>query len=167
VPGSVWRREDSVPRLDLQQIVFSAPQLNIASLENATAFIAAANPGFTHLHKGPQTWTQTIEVHDDFNFKSLPVDSWGLAYELDVPAEAIAQMRSGKWVAHALWALFLRFYELAKVNISLHLFEKNLSETFVEMHQPSVILSFSRPRLSFSVLARDFDALRLVVFLIR
>ncbi|KAJ7689515.1 hydroxymethylglutaryl-coenzyme A reductase-domain-containing protein [Mycena olivaceomarginata] len=114
VPGSVWRREDSVPRLDLQQIVFSAPQLNIASLENATAFIAAANPGFTHLHKGPQTWTQTIEVHDDFSFKSLPVDSWGLAYELDVPAEAIAQMRSGKWVAHALWALFLRFYELAK-----------------------------------------------------
>ncbi|KAJ7802213.1 hydroxymethylglutaryl-coenzyme A reductase-domain-containing protein [Mycena olivaceomarginata] len=140
VPGSVWRREDSVPRLDLQQIVFSAPQLNIASLENATAFIAAANPGFTHLHKGPQTWTQTIEVHDDFSFKSLPVDSWGLAYELDVPAEAIAQMRSGKWVAHALWALFLRFYELAK--------------TFVEMRQPSVILSFSRPRLSFSVLAR-------------
>jgi hypothetical protein len=46
-------------------------------------------------------------------------------------------------------------------------FEENLSETFVEMRQPSVILSFSRPRLSFSVLARDFDALRLVVFLIR
>ncbi|KAJ7671115.1 hypothetical protein B0H14DRAFT_3538272 [Mycena olivaceomarginata] len=67
----------------------------IASLENATAFIAAADPGFTHLLKGPQTWTQTIEVHNDFSFKSLPVNSWVLAYELDFAAKAIAQMRSG------------------------------------------------------------------------
>ncbi|KAF7359489.1 3-hydroxy-3-methylglutaryl coenzyme A reductase [Mycena sanguinolenta] len=112
-PPTVWRRDD-VPRLDLQQLVFTKPQLNTASLENATAFIAAAHPGFTHLHKGLNAWTQTIEVHDDQPIKSLPVDSWGIAYELDVPVEPIADMRSGKWVAHAIWAVVLRFWDLAK-----------------------------------------------------
>ncbi|KAF8170245.1 hydroxymethylglutaryl-coenzyme A reductase-domain-containing protein [Mycena galopus ATCC 62051] len=91
VPSSVWRREDSVPRLDLQQLVFTAPHLN-----------------------GPQSWTQTIEVHDDAPFKSLPLDSWGVAYELDVPAEAIADMRSGKWVAYAITAVVQRFWDLAR-----------------------------------------------------
>ncbi|KAJ6455873.1 hydroxymethylglutaryl-coenzyme A reductase-domain-containing protein [Mycena sanguinolenta] len=113
-PASVWRRDNSVPRLDLQQLVFTRPQLNTASLENATAFIAAAHPGFTHLHKGLNTWTQTIELHDEQPFNSLPVDSWGIAYELDLPAEPIADMRSGKWVAHAIWAVVLRFWDLAK-----------------------------------------------------
>ncbi|KAF7357002.1 3-hydroxy-3-methylglutaryl coenzyme A reductase [Mycena venus] len=114
VPSSVWRRDDSVPRLDLQQIIFNGPRLDVASLENVTSSIAASHPGFNHLQKGPQSWTQTIEVHEDFSLKSLPVDSWGVAYEVDVPAEAIAQMRSGKWVAYALRALVLRFYDLAK-----------------------------------------------------
>ncbi|KAF7326925.1 3-hydroxy-3-methylglutaryl coenzyme A reductase [Mycena venus] len=114
VPQSVWRREDAVPRLDLQQIVFNGPRLDVASLENVTSSIVASHPGFSHLQKGKKSWTQTIEMPDEFSLKSLPVDSWGVAYELDVPAEGIAQMRSGKWVMHALRALVLRFYDLAK-----------------------------------------------------
>ncbi|KAJ7026732.1 hydroxymethylglutaryl-CoA reductase [Mycena alexandri] len=112
VRESAWFRDDSVPRLDLQQIVFSG-QLEKPSLENATRYLAANHPGFTHLQTGP-SWTQTIQVRDDFGLRSLPVDSWGVAYELDPQAEAIAQMRSGKWVAYALHELVLRFYDLAK-----------------------------------------------------
>ncbi|KAJ7711560.1 hydroxymethylglutaryl-coenzyme A reductase-domain-containing protein [Mycena metata] len=112
VRESAWFHEDSVPRLDLQQVIFSG-QLEKPSLENATRYLAANHPGFTHLQTGP-SWTQTIQVGDDFSLRSLPVDSWGVAYELDPQAEAIAQMRSGKWVAYALHELVLRFYDLAK-----------------------------------------------------
>jgi hydroxymethylglutaryl-CoA reductase (NADPH) len=115
VRESVWRNNEHVPRLDLQQIVFSGPRLDVASLENVTGAIAASHPGFTHLHKGPLAWTQTITVADGFVPRSLPVDSWGVAYEVDAQAEAIAEMHSGKWVAYALRALVLRFYNLAKV----------------------------------------------------
>ncbi|KAJ7938276.1 hydroxymethylglutaryl-CoA reductase [Mycena leptocephala] len=114
VRESVWRNNEHVPRLDLQQIVFSGPRLDVASLENVTGAIAASHPGFTHLHKGPLAWTQTITVADGFVPRSLPVDSWGVAYEVDAQAEAIAEMHSGKWVAYALRALVLRFYDLAK-----------------------------------------------------
>ncbi|KAJ7098396.1 hydroxymethylglutaryl-coenzyme A reductase-domain-containing protein [Mycena epipterygia] len=114
VREAAWFRDDSVPRLDLQQILFSGPRLETPSLQNVTSHIAAAHPGFTHLQTGPLAWTQTIQVHGDFALRSLPPDSWGVAYELDAPGEAIAQMRSGKWVAYALRHLVVRFYELAK-----------------------------------------------------
>ncbi|KAJ7138499.1 hydroxymethylglutaryl-coenzyme A reductase-domain-containing protein [Mycena crocata] len=123
VREAVWFRDDhsTIPRLDLLQVVFPLrdshlePQLD--SLENVTAHIAAANPrGFAHLHKGRDAWTQTVQVADDFQVRlqSLPADSWGVAYEMETRGEAIAQMRSGRWVAHALRALVLRFYDLAK-----------------------------------------------------
>ncbi|KAJ7160871.1 hydroxymethylglutaryl-coenzyme A reductase-domain-containing protein [Mycena filopes] len=112
VRESAWFHDDNLPRLDLQQLVFSGP-LEPASIDNATRHLAAAHPGFTHLQTGP-SWTQTIQVTDDFVLRSLPVDTWGVAYELDPQAEAIAQMRSGKWVAYALHELVLRFYDLAK-----------------------------------------------------
>ncbi|KAJ6478566.1 hydroxymethylglutaryl-CoA reductase [Mycena vitilis] len=115
VHNTVWARDDHVPRLDLQQIVFTAgPQINSASLENVTKHIAAAFPGFSHVQTGPQTWTQTIQVKDDFNMRSLPVDSWGVAYELAAQAEPIAQMHFIKWVTYALHTLVSRFYDLAK-----------------------------------------------------
>lgn len=120
VREAVWFRDDSVPRLDLQQILFSGPRLETPSLQNVTSHIAAAHPGFTHLQTAPLAWTQTIQVHGDFALRSLPPDSWGVAYELDAPGEAIAQMRSGKWVAYALRHLVVRFYELAKVCGRVH-----------------------------------------------
>ncbi|KAJ7619403.1 hydroxymethylglutaryl-coenzyme A reductase-domain-containing protein [Roridomyces roridus] len=106
VRESVWFRDDSVPRLDLQQLVFTGPRLESASLENATKQVAAAYPQLASLQSGEDAWTQTIEVKGDFVMRSLSPDSWG--------GEAIAQMRSGKWVAYAIRALVLRFYELAK-----------------------------------------------------
>ncbi|KAJ7487780.1 hydroxymethylglutaryl-coenzyme A reductase-domain-containing protein [Mycena latifolia] len=105
VREAVWFRDDQVPRLDLQQIIFSGPQLEPASLENVTKHIAALHPGFNHIQKGPDAWVQTVQVRDGFPLRSLPSDSWGLTYEVDAPGEAIGQMRSGKWFAYALRAL--------------------------------------------------------------
>ncbi|KAJ7115526.1 hydroxymethylglutaryl-coenzyme A reductase-domain-containing protein [Mycena crocata] len=115
VRESVWRTDDQVPRVDLQQIVFSGARLDAPSLENVTAHIAGMHGGFSHLQTGENMWTQTVQVSDgDFVLRSLPADTWGVAYDVDVQGEAIAQMRSGKWVAYALRALVVRFYELAK-----------------------------------------------------
>ncbi|KAJ7484083.1 hydroxymethylglutaryl-coenzyme A reductase-domain-containing protein [Mycena galericulata] len=114
VREALWRSDDTVPRLDLQQIVFTGPRLDSPSLENATRQIAATHPGFSHLQTAPNAWTQTVQVSGEFNLRSLPPDSWGVAYEVEQQGEAIAQMRSGKWVAYALRALVLRFYDLAK-----------------------------------------------------
>ncbi|KAJ6590428.1 hydroxymethylglutaryl-coenzyme A reductase-domain-containing protein [Mycena vulgaris] len=110
VSYTLWRSDEKVPRLDLQQIVLTGPA---PSLENATKHIAAAYSGFSHLQTAPDAWTLTVEVHGDFSLPSLPPDSWGVAYELESQGEAIAQMRSGKWVAYALRALVVRFYDLA------------------------------------------------------
>ncbi|KAJ7274991.1 hydroxymethylglutaryl-coenzyme A reductase-domain-containing protein [Mycena rebaudengoi] len=115
--GSLWLRDDHIPRIDLQQIIYTGSNLELASLENLTAHVAAQHPGFTHLVSGPTAWTQTIQVHDDPVLRSLPPDSWGVAYEVDTTqgaGEAIAHMRSGKWVAYAAMALVQRFYDLAK-----------------------------------------------------
>ncbi|KAJ6524482.1 hydroxymethylglutaryl-coenzyme A reductase-domain-containing protein [Mycena capillaripes] len=113
--NTVWlKNDDHVPTLDLQQIVFGGPRLDVASLDNVTRHIAASHSGFSHLHKTAQSWTQTVQVDGEFALRSLPVDSWGIAYESNVQGEAIAEMRSGKWVAYALRALVLRFYDLAK-----------------------------------------------------
>ncbi|KAJ7071773.1 hydroxymethylglutaryl-coenzyme A reductase-domain-containing protein [Mycena belliarum] len=114
VREAVWLREDGIPRLDLQQIIYTGARLETPSLENITTHIAAAHPGFSHVQKGPNSWTQTVEVHGDFSLRSFAPDSWGVAYEVEPQGEAIAQMRSGKWVAYALRALVVRFYELAK-----------------------------------------------------
>ncbi|KAJ7652207.1 hydroxymethylglutaryl-coenzyme A reductase-domain-containing protein [Mycena rosella] len=114
VPKAMWLRDDQIPRLDLQQIVFTGPRLETPSLENVTKYIAAAHPGFTHLQTGPHSWTQTVQVDGDFSLRSFGPDSWGVAYEVEPQGEAIAQMRSGKWVAYALRALVVRFYDLAK-----------------------------------------------------
>ncbi|KAK7038037.1 3-hydroxy-3-methylglutaryl coenzyme A reductase [Favolaschia claudopus] len=114
VPSSVWRRDDSVPRLDLQQFVFAEPKPHVPSLENATASLTTAYPGFSHIQKGPNGWVQTVQVRDEVSLRSLPADSWGVAYELDAPAEAIQQMRTSKWITYAARTLFYRFYELAK-----------------------------------------------------
>ncbi|KAF7323677.1 3-hydroxy-3-methylglutaryl coenzyme A reductase [Mycena kentingensis (nom. inval.)] len=114
VREAVWNRDSKVPRLDLQQIVFTGPRLAEASLENVTKHMAEAYPGFSHIQKGAEAWTQTVEVDGDIALESLPADSWDIAYEADVPDEAIASMQSGKWVAYALKVLVVRFYELAK-----------------------------------------------------
>ncbi|KAJ6590631.1 hydroxymethylglutaryl-CoA reductase [Mycena vulgaris] len=114
VREAVWFRDDQVPRMDLQQIIFSGPQLEPASLENVTKHVAATYPGFSHLRKGPEGWTQTVQIQDNFALRSLSPDTWGVAYEVESQGETIAEMRSGKWVAYALRALVVRFYELAK-----------------------------------------------------
>ncbi|KAJ7695427.1 hydroxymethylglutaryl-coenzyme A reductase-domain-containing protein [Mycena rosella] len=116
VSEASWLRDDQVPRLDLQQIIFNAPQLNPASLENVTKHIEELHPGFNHLQAGPQAWTQTVQVHDGFSLRSLPADSWGVAYEVDAQSqsETIAQLGSAKYFAYALRALGVRLYELAK-----------------------------------------------------
>ncbi|KAJ7054455.1 hydroxymethylglutaryl-coenzyme A reductase-domain-containing protein [Mycena amicta] len=114
VREAVWQRDDNVARLDLQQIVFTGTRLAAPSLENATKHISWANPGFSHLQTGPDSWTQTIQVHGEVPLQSLPADSWDIAYEAEVPGEAIAHMRSGKWFAYAAKVLVVRFYELAK-----------------------------------------------------
>lgn len=115
VRESLWFRDDQVPRLDLQQIIFSGQGLEIASLENVTQHIAAAHEGFAHLQAGPQGWTQTIQVHSAFSLRSLPADSWGIAYEMDAQGQAIAELRSGNWASYALRMLSVRFYELEQV----------------------------------------------------
>ncbi|KAJ7484555.1 hydroxymethylglutaryl-coenzyme A reductase-domain-containing protein [Mycena latifolia] len=114
VNKATWFREENIPRLDLQQIIVSGPRLEAPSLHNLTAHIAGTHPGFTHLQTGPNSWTQTVQVHDDFSLRSFAPDSWGIAYEVEPQGEAIAEMRSGKWVAYALRVLVVRFYELAK-----------------------------------------------------
>ncbi|CAK5272104.1 unnamed protein product, partial [Mycena citricolor] len=99
VRESAWFREEGA-KLDLQQIVFNGPRPEeTSSLDNLTAHIATKSAGFVHLSKAPDAWTQTVEVKEDANFsplRSLPQDSWGIAYEADAPI------------------LITRFYELAK-----------------------------------------------------
>ncbi|KAF7321950.1 3-hydroxy-3-methylglutaryl coenzyme A reductase [Mycena kentingensis (nom. inval.)] len=114
VRESVWVRDEQTPRLDLQQIVFTGSRLDTPSLHNATKYISATNPGFTHLRTDSDSWTQTVQLQDEFAPRSLPADSWGVAYEVQAPEETIAQMRSGRWFAYALKVLVVRFYELAK-----------------------------------------------------
>ncbi|KAJ7737854.1 hydroxymethylglutaryl-CoA reductase [Mycena maculata] len=114
---AVWRDStSSVHRIDLQPLHFSVPDSVSPSLQNATDYIAAVYPGFSHLTQAANGWTHTVEVTGtgEFALRVLPQDSWGIAYEAEAPGEAIAQMRSGKWVAYALRALVVRFYELAK-----------------------------------------------------
>ncbi|KAF7305947.1 3-hydroxy-3-methylglutaryl coenzyme A reductase [Mycena chlorophos] len=114
VRESVWLRDDPVPRLDLQQIVFTGHRLDTHSLENVTKHLSSAYPGFSHLRTDPDEWTQTVQLTSDFQPRSLPPDSWGIAYEVQAPEEPVAQMQSGRWFAYALKVLVLRFYELAK-----------------------------------------------------
>ncbi|KAJ7071986.1 hydroxymethylglutaryl-coenzyme A reductase-domain-containing protein [Mycena amicta] len=112
--ASVWLRDELVPRLDLQQIVFAGHRLERPSLENVTKHISTTYPGFSHLRTSQDSWTQTIQLNSEFSSRSLPPDSWGIAYEVQAPEEAIAQMQSGRWFAYALKVLVLRFYDLAK-----------------------------------------------------
>ncbi|KAJ7768621.1 hydroxymethylglutaryl-coenzyme A reductase-domain-containing protein [Mycena maculata] len=115
VREAVWREDAAIPRMDLQPLHFTGPRLETASIENATRHIAGAYPGFSHLQENANGgWTQTIRVSGEFVARPLPQDSWGIAYEVEEPGEAIAEMRSGKWVAYALRALVVRFYDLAK-----------------------------------------------------
>ncbi|KAF7318286.1 3-hydroxy-3-methylglutaryl-coenzyme A reductase [Mycena chlorophos] len=114
VEAPAWNREDNIPRLDLQQIVFTGTHLTAPSLENATRHIVAGHSGFSHLRTGPDAWTQTVQVHGAFSLQSLPVDNWGIMYEPEVAEKTIAQMQSGKWIAYALKMTVVRFWELAK-----------------------------------------------------
>ncbi|KAJ7096722.1 hydroxymethylglutaryl-coenzyme A reductase-domain-containing protein [Mycena belliarum] len=111
VREAVWFRDDQVPRLDLQQIIFSGAQLQSPSLENVTKHIAATFPGFNHVQTGPDAWTQTVQVREGFSLPTLPQDSWGITYEAESHGETIGQMQ---WFVYALRALVTRSYELAK-----------------------------------------------------
>ncbi|KAF7315802.1 3-hydroxy-3-methylglutaryl coenzyme A reductase [Mycena indigotica] len=114
VRESVWLRDEQVPRLDLQQVVFTGHRLERPSLENATKYISSTYPGFQHIRTSQDSWTQTIQLNSDFHLRSLPADSWGIAYEVQAPEEAISQMQTGRWFPYAVKVLVLRFYELAK-----------------------------------------------------
>lgn len=51
---------------------------------------------------------------------SYPADSFGVQYRVRSRSdETIGEMKSGKWIAYAIRALISRFWELAKVSLSL------------------------------------------------
>ncbi|KAF7291895.1 3-hydroxy-3-methylglutaryl coenzyme A reductase [Mycena indigotica] len=168
VRETVWKRDHgTVPRLDLQQIVFTGASLAIPSLKNATDHVLALHPGFSHLQVQSESWTQTIEAPDGFDLSYLPADSWNIAYEAEMPGEAIAQMQSGKWVAYALRALIVRFYDLAKKAPTPDIIL--VVAGYILMHATFVVL-FSRSRalgssfsLPFAILSSSLLALILAL----
>lgn len=106
----------------------SSPPLS-DSLSNITSHLLSVAPQGTVLPFGSLQDASTSATtftfppgtaRDEFvaRLHSMPtaLDKWGVAYQVEgKQAEAIGEMRSGKWVAYAARSLLLRFWELAKV----------------------------------------------------
>jgi hydroxymethylglutaryl-CoA reductase (NADPH) len=92
------------------------------------ASLSSTTPCFTTQTNVVRTLTQTLTfapgTRDDFiaalnrQSKFYPDES-GVRFAVDNrQVETIGQMKSGKWIAYAVRALVLRFWDLAKVRIA-------------------------------------------------
>ena len=100
------------------------PSLCYRPTEAVLADGTAAVPCFTAQSHNPRSLTQTLTfvpgAREEFvaalnrQSKFYPDDS-PVRFAVDNrQTEAIGQMKNGKWIAYAVWALALRFWDLAK-----------------------------------------------------